>query len=69
MQIRIQEYPVFYHGNHFLYELERTKVKFELIDSLNNKATYLTKHGLLSKSIPTILEKQLKYPFIRATSS
>ena len=44
MQFRYEEYPVYYHSNHFLYEIERSQDKLDFIDTLNNKAYYLSKH-------------------------
>ena len=49
MQFRYEEYPVYYHSNHFLYEIERSQDKLDIIDTLNNKAVYLSKHDQLSK--------------------
>ena len=47
MQFRYEEYPIYYHSNHFLYEIDRSQDKIDFIDSLNNKATYLSKHNQL----------------------
>ena len=50
VQLRIEEMPSYYTANRFLYELERSRTKFELIDSLNNKAAYMSKHNQLIDS-------------------
>ena len=45
MQFRYEDYPVYYHSNHFLYEIERSQDKLDIIDTINNKAVYLSEHN------------------------
>ena len=45
MQFRYEDYPVYYHSNHFLYEIERSQDKLDIIDTINNKAVYVSEHN------------------------
>jgi len=47
VQIRLGKVPIYYYANHFLYELQRAKTTFELIDTLNQKAAYMAEHDEL----------------------
>ena len=42
MQFRYTKAPRNYHSNHFLYEIERSKEKIEMLESLNKKAAYMS---------------------------
>lgn len=41
-----------YHGNHFIYELERAQEVVEIISALNKKAVYLSEHHQFVKPTP-----------------
>jgi len=37
MQFRYKDHPKNYEGNHFIYEIERSKAVIEILESLNKK--------------------------------
>ena len=47
MQFRFQGLAANYHANHFLYEIERSKEKLEILEALNKKAKRMSKSGEL----------------------
>ena len=49
VQVKLGKEPPFYHGNHFLYEVERMQQLFEVVETLNNKAIWLADHDLLTE--------------------
>ena len=61
MQFRYEDYPIYYHSNHFLYEIERSQDKLSFIDTLNSKASYLSKHNQICLEKPKVVLQISKY--------
>ena len=47
MQFRFSDFPPNYHANHLIYEIERSRQKIEILESLNKEAVNLCKKGML----------------------
>ena len=47
MQFRYKDHPSNYHGNHFLYEIERSSAHIEILESLNKKGVFMSTHNQL----------------------
>ena len=78
MQFRFKDFPPNYHANHFIYEIERSRQKIEILESLNKEAVSLCKKGMLrtmddseasSKSDDEDRAKGLKPNGIKVTDS
>ena len=51
MQFKLGEYPKNYHANHFVYEIARSKMMIEILQSLNKTAIGMSNKGLLYKAL------------------
>ena len=50
MQFRYQDLPANYKANHLIYEVERSKAKIEIIESLNKHAIEMFANGQLTQN-------------------